>query len=216
MSLPHILLVGAVDFLGVSLMGYGFFIQHDPEPPPLQGELPHLTDILTPWSASRIQWSTRTYLAHYDPWRRQISLSRHWQTHWDLLAAHVVAHERSHADQRRLWTISGGLTWIEAIFWGIIAGLASYLIPGSDVWGMMAQWLSDGLLRRRVERDADQQAVQRLVRSLDDPVDKNAVKTWGEALARRHHHALMLESVGRSGLTLMVTVSVQWIALRYR
>ena len=214
-ALASLLAVGAAEFWGGSLVGYRWQIRRDPPPPRLTAPLPTMTDLLDTGPEHAVKWTGEPRIAHYDPWAGHIVLSRQWTSTWDVVSAHVVAHERCHADQPRWPVRLAGLHMVWAVLWGVGAGWGQMVFPGAFASGVVAQWILDGVFRRRLEYDADQGAVMRVTQGMADP-DRAAVIRWGRQLARNHQRALMIDGVGWSGLTLIVAVVTYQIGLWVR
>lgn len=207
-----VLIIGIVVFWELSFVLYHRQIHQDSHPPTLTANLPTLHDVLNDWSEQAIVWTKQSDVAQYDPWRRRMILSRHWKQSWDLIAAHIVAHERSHANQSRGWVMLGGFRMIWAVVWGVVAGLGWVLSPGSVIGGIVAQWITDSVGRRRIEWDADQRAISYLTQTMND-TDRSAVITWGQQIAQNHRRALTVEGAGWSGLTLILAAVTHQIWL---
>ena len=192
-----------------------WMMRHDPDPPHVAEAIPDPQSLLMPWPESHIQWVSTAQIARFDPVSRCITLSRAWTEGSPCVAAHVIAHERSHADQSPLWAWLAGWHILFAVLWGCLSGWLALWWPPVIAIGALAQWLWDFLVRQRLEGDADERAVQRLISVLPFESDQQCVRDWAYRLARRHRWALAIEGLGWSGLTIVMAVMVvsglRWI-----
>lgn len=200
--------IGGGIFLGLSWIMSPWIIRRDPDPPQLSGPMPNPINFLDAWPADQVTWTDRPSVAHYDPRNRQITLSRQWGKTSPLVACHVVAHERWHADQPRWRTQLAGWHIGCAISWGIVGGIAAQWWPEA-IWGAaVVQWFWDVGVRQRGEWEADAGAVQRITAAWAPSCDHRRVEDWGQRLAQRHRLALAFDGVGWSGLTIIIAVLI--------